>query len=280
MKTTNKKNYGHAGLEPDEINIEAALDRIEARERIEFSKRVLPRAIEKLWDSGLDYFKNEELPGGLKKAEESFIKDYEENTLQSQLEIIKEGLRRDFMENTLPGLLEDEEELFFADFKEFASHEIEEEEEMMKKDFETKTQKLLDKERARLCGKIKTRTFEHGEAISEHKDIEVSGTDIAQKNNQKSVTTMNFPIKERLTKKLFMGLPAGVYLASNTLNSNGTPIYAEYVAERGNPRILQWNILRAQKIRTCNVLAGKDDYEKYMNSNWLSESTGLNGKTS
>ncbi|MFZ2655548.1 MAG: hypothetical protein WAX69_11520, partial [Victivallales bacterium] len=63
MTTTNKKNYIDAGLEPDEINIEAELGRIEARERIEFSKRVLPRAIEKLWDSGLDYFKNVELPG-------------------------------------------------------------------------------------------------------------------------------------------------------------------------------------------------------------------------
>ncbi|MFZ2653809.1 MAG: hypothetical protein WAX69_02730, partial [Victivallales bacterium] len=222
--------------------------------------------------------------GELEEAEESFIKDYEENTLQSQLEIIKEGLKRDFMENTLPRLLEGEEERFFANFKEFASREIEEEEEMMKKDFETKTQELLDKERARLCGKIKTRTFEHGKAISEHKDIEVSGTDIAQKNNQKSAATMNFPMRQTLTKKFFMELPAGVYLASNTLKSgsNGTPIYAEYVAERGNPRILQWNILKAQKITqmVCNVLAGKDDYEEYINSNWPSESTGLNRKIS
>ena len=280
MKTENIKKL----TECNEINIDAVLGRIEAKERIEFFKTELPKCIKNLRDSQLDFLLHEELPVRLDLAEESFIKDYEANTLQPQLEIIKEGLKGDFMENTLPSLLEDEKNLIIENFEKFASDEIEEEEGRMKKKFETKTQKLLDKERARLCGKIKVRTFEHGKTITEHKDIEVSEANIASRNNQKSAVAMDFPIRQILTKKFFMQLPAGGYLASNCLKSgsNGTPIYADYVAEKGNPRILQWKILKAQGItqRVCNVLAGKDDYEKYMRSNWSSVFTGLNEKIS
>lgn len=269
-----KKEIFEKFAELNETDIEAELERTDARERIEFFKTELPKCINNLRDAQLDFLLHEELPGRLDLAEDAFIKDYEANTLQPQLDIIKEGLKRDFMENTLPRLLEDEKVRILVDFQEFASQEIEAEEKLLIKGFETKTQELLDKERAKLCGEIKARTLEHGKTVTEYKDIKVSETDIASKNNQRSAVTMNFPLRPILTKKFFMELPAGVYLASNGLKSgsNGTPKYADYVAEKGNPRILQWEILKAQGItqRVCNVLAGKDDYENYIKSNWPS----------
>lgn len=66
---------------------------------------------------------------------------------------------------------------------------------------------------------------------------------------------------ERLTKKFFMSLPQGVYLASNVALSPGQPIFAETVASLGE-REAQWKRMVAVRVNNqlCSVFQTPEDY--------------------
>ncbi len=80
---------------------------------------------------------------------------------------------------------------------------------------------------------------------------------------------------QRLTRRFFMQLPAGVYLASNVSFEPGRPIFGELVAplaERG----AQWLRIREHRVdqQTCEVHATADDYANSKadsRSRWLSQ---------
>ena len=69
---------------------------------------------------------------------------------------------------------------------------------------------------------------------------------------------------ERLTKKFFLALPEGVYLASNVALMPGQPIFAETAAPLGE-REAQWKRIVAVRVNNqlCNVFQTPDDYMRY-----------------
>ena len=75
----------------------------------------------------------------------------------------------------------------------------------------------------------------------------------------------------KLTKKFFMSLPAGVYVASNCYNTLGpgcaTPVFNEYVAQR-EERKAQWDTIKAvgANQRLCDVYRNAEDYKKVVQS--------------
>ena len=66
---------------------------------------------------------------------------------------------------------------------------------------------------------------------------------------------------ERLTKKFFMSLPQGVYLASNVALMPGQPIFAETVAPP-EEREAQWKRIVAARVdnQLCNIFQTPEDY--------------------
>lgn len=70
---------------------------------------------------------------------------------------------------------------------------------------------------------------------------------------------MKGQIRELLAKKFFVGLPDGVFITSNILNSLHQPILAEYVLPSGPEREDQWRsiVLRGCNHRICNVFENK-----------------------
>ena len=66
---------------------------------------------------------------------------------------------------------------------------------------------------------------------------------------------------ERLTKKFFMSLPQGVYLASNVALMPGQPIFAETLAALGE-REAQWKKIVVVRVdnQRCSVLQTPGDY--------------------
>ena len=77
----------------------------------------------------------------------------------------------------------------------------------------------------------------------------------------------NEPLKrEKLSKKFFMGLDEGLYLASNCSYSPMEPIFAEYVVA-DKLKKHQWRkiVEVGANGRLCNVFHSKEDYNKYFN---------------
>lgn len=69
----------------------------------------------------------------------------------------------------------------------------------------------------------------------------------------------------KLTKKFYIGLPAGAFLVCSAGMSPLEPSFAEYVAIEID-RPLQWNRIResrADQIQ-CDVYQTKEDFEEYL----------------
>ena len=76
---------------------------------------------------------------------------------------------------------------------------------------------------------------------------------------------MNQPLYcERLTKKCFLSLPCGVYLASNVALTPGQPMFAETVAPL-DEREAQWKRIVAVRVNNqlCNVFQTPQDYIRH-----------------
>ena len=77
---------------------------------------------------------------------------------------------------------------------------------------------------------------------------------------------MNFPIRQRLTKRFFMGLPAEVYLASNNyeMKPYPLPVFSEYIAQAGEARNFQWEMLKSIGAvqQTCDVFRDKEEFAR------------------
>jgi hypothetical protein len=73
------------------------------------------------------------------------------------------------------------------------------------------------------------------------------------------------PVREKLTKKFFMGLPKGVYLTSNTYKQNRKPIFADYVVAKGAAREAQWKSIKASGVdqNLCNVFKSSKEYKNF-----------------
>lgn len=77
---------------------------------------------------------------------------------------------------------------------------------------------------------------------------------------------MNFHDRPRLTRKFFMGLPDGSYLASNNykLCPDPIPVFSGYVAETGEARNFQWEMLKSLGAaqRSCDVFGSEEEFLK------------------
>ncbi len=96
--------------------------------------------------------------------------------------------------------------------------------------------------------------------------VESMGSKISAEGQEQ--VRMDFPIRQKLTRKFFMELPAGSYLASNCFKSglDLTPIYSGYVAENGMGREFQWELIKASRAaqHTCVVYPNEGDYLAYL----------------
>jgi hypothetical protein len=64
----------------------------------------------------------------------------------------------------------------------------------------------------------------------------------------------------RLTKQFLLGLDEGLFLASNTANSEMYPLFAQYITKPGAAREMQWEAVKMAGVdqRTCRVFRSRD----------------------
>ncbi len=69
--------------------------------------------------------------------------------------------------------------------------------------------------------------------------------------------------RKRLSKKFFMTLEEGLFVASNCANENRKPVFADEIWPL-SIRGLQWQIIvdRRTNNRLCNVFKTKSDFEE------------------
>lgn len=70
--------------------------------------------------------------------------------------------------------------------------------------------------------------------------------------------------RERLSKKFFVSLPAGLYLVSNVALAPGQPIFAKLVVPL-ETREAQWKRIKEVRVdgQLCSVFQTAADYIKY-----------------
>ncbi len=76
-------------------------------------------------------------------------------------------------------------------------------------------------------------------------------------------------IREKLSKALFLKLPDGLYLVSNTCHTPTDPLFAEVICP-SSTRHVQWQRIKSARVdqRTCRVFADKESYQRWL-SQWL-----------
>jgi len=85
------------------------------------------------------------------------------------------------------------------------------------------------------------------------------------------MSELDLPIRQKLTKKLLMRLPAGSFLVSNCHKAIGpnmvTPVFAEKVVSLDD-REWQWQRIkeRGANGRTCEVYATSEEYKQKQQS--------------
>ena len=76
-------------------------------------------------------------------------------------------------------------------------------------------------------------------------------------------------IREKLSKALFLKLPDGLYLVSNTCRTPIDPWFAEVICPLST-RYGQWQRIKSASVdhRTCMVFKNKESHQRWL-SQWL-----------
>jgi hypothetical protein len=84
-------------------------------------------------------------------------------------------------------------------------------------------------------------------------------------------------IREKLSKALFLKLPDGLYLVSNTCHTPTDPLFAEVICPLST-RFAQWQRIKSARVdhRTCMVFKDKESHLRWA-MQWLKRTNlGMN----